>query len=42
VLANVLIAVLDGLQFQWLLDDSVDMTAGYALLASLIRETLRR
>ena len=42
VLANVLIAVLDGLQFQWLLDDSVDMTAGYALLASLIRENLRR
>jgi len=24
-LANVLIAVLDGLQFQWLLDESVDM-----------------
>jgi AcrR family transcriptional regulator len=40
VLANLLIAVLDGLQFQWLLDDSVDMKAGYALLASLIRETL--
>jgi AcrR family transcriptional regulator len=39
-LANVLIAVMDGLQFQWLLDDSVDMTAGYALLASLIRDTL--
>jgi AcrR family transcriptional regulator len=39
-LANVLIAVLDGLQFQWLLDDSVDMKAGYALLASLIQDTL--
>jgi AcrR family transcriptional regulator len=35
-LANVLIAVLDGLQFQWLLDDSVDMKAGYGLLAGLI------
>lgn len=40
VLANVLIAVLDGLQFQWLLDDSVDMQSGYALLSSLIRQTL--
>jgi AcrR family transcriptional regulator len=39
-LANLLIAVLDGLQFQWLLDDSVDMLGGYALLTSLIRETL--
>jgi hypothetical protein len=39
-LANVLIAVMDGLQYQWLLDDSVDMRAGYALLASLIRDTL--
>jgi len=35
-LANVLIAVLDGLQFQWLLDDSVDMKASYALLADLL------
>jgi AcrR family transcriptional regulator len=40
VLANLLIAVLDGLQFQWLLDDTVDMKAGYALLASLIKDTL--
>jgi AcrR family transcriptional regulator len=36
-LANVLIAVLDGLQFQWLLDPSVDMSAGYAALAEIIR-----
>ena len=35
-LANVLIAVLDGLQFQWLLDRSVDMRASYAALAGLI------
>jgi AcrR family transcriptional regulator len=35
-LANVLIAVLDGLQFQWLLDESVDMRAGYAALAEVI------
>jgi AcrR family transcriptional regulator len=40
VLATVLIAVLDGLQYQWLLDDSVDMKAGYDLVASLIRDTL--
>ena len=36
-LANVLIAVLDGLQFQWLLDQSVDMRASYAALAEIIR-----
>jgi len=36
-LANVLIAVLDGLQFQWLLDESVDMRASYAALSGLIR-----
>jgi AcrR family transcriptional regulator len=36
-LANVLIAVLDGLQFQWLLDHSVDMSASYAALAEIIR-----
>ena len=36
-LANVLIAVLDGLQFQWLLDRSVDMSACYATLAAIIR-----
>lgn len=36
-LANVLIAVLDGLQFQWLLDHSVDMSASYAALAEVIR-----
>jgi AcrR family transcriptional regulator len=36
-LANVLIAVLDGLQFQWLLNHSVDMRAGYAALSELIR-----
>lgn len=36
-LANVLIAVLDGLQFQWLLDESVDMSASYAALRELIR-----
>jgi hypothetical protein len=36
-LANVLIAVLDGLQFQWLLDRSVDMRASYATLAEIIR-----
>ena len=34
-LANVLIAVLDGLQFQWLLDESVDMRASYAALSEL-------
>jgi AcrR family transcriptional regulator len=36
-MANVLIAVLDGLQFQWLLDESVDMRASYAALRELIR-----
>jgi AcrR family transcriptional regulator len=36
-LANVLIAVLDGLQFQWLLDESVDMSASYAALSEIIR-----
>jgi len=36
-LANVLIAVLDGLPFQWLLDRSVDMRASYAALAEIIR-----
>jgi AcrR family transcriptional regulator len=36
-LANVLIAVMDGLQFQWLLDPAVDMSAGYATLAGMIR-----
>ena len=36
-LANVLIAVLDGLQFQWLLDESVDMRASYAALREMIR-----
>jgi AcrR family transcriptional regulator len=36
-LANVLIAVLDGLQYQWLLDSSVDMRASYATLAEIIR-----
>ena len=36
-LANVLIAVLDGLQFQWLLNQSVDMRASYAALSELIR-----
>lgn len=35
-LANVLIAVLDGLQFQWLLNRSVDMRASYAALSELI------
>jgi hypothetical protein len=29
--------VLDGLQFQWLLNPSVDMGACYATLAALIR-----
>jgi AcrR family transcriptional regulator len=38
-LANVLIAALDGLQFQWLLDQSVDMSASYAALAEMIRAT---
>lgn len=32
-----LIAVLDGLQFQWLLDESVDMSASYAALSEIIR-----
>lgn len=36
-LANVLIAVLDGLQFQWLLDESVDMSASFAALSEIIR-----
>jgi AcrR family transcriptional regulator len=36
-LANVLIAVMDGLQFQWLLDQSVDMSASYETLAEIIR-----
>lgn len=36
-LANVLIAVLDGLQYQWLLDQSVDMPASFATLAAIIR-----
>lgn len=36
-LANVLIAVQDGLQFQWLLDQSVDMRACFATLVEIIR-----
>jgi AcrR family transcriptional regulator len=40
-LANVLIAVMDGLQFQWLLDDSVDMSAGYAVLTEVISAAVR-
>jgi AcrR family transcriptional regulator len=36
-LANVLIAVQDGLQFQWLLDQSVDMGACYATLVEMIQ-----
>jgi AcrR family transcriptional regulator len=39
-LANVLIAVLDGLQFQWLLDESVDMSRSYAMVADLVRAAL--
>jgi AcrR family transcriptional regulator len=39
-LASLLIAVMDGLQFQWLLDDSVDMNASYQTLAKLIRSSL--
>jgi AcrR family transcriptional regulator len=36
-LANILIAVLDGLQYQWLLNPSVDMSASFAALAAMIR-----
>jgi AcrR family transcriptional regulator len=39
-LTNVLIAVMDGLQFQWLMDDSVDMHASFVLLTRLIRSSL--
>lgn len=34
------IAVLDGLRFQWLLDESVDMSASYAMVAGLVRQAL--
>ena len=35
-LATALIALMDGLQFQWLLDDTVDMAKSYGMIARLI------
>ncbi|MBT8224480.1 MAG: TetR/AcrR family transcriptional regulator [Dactylosporangium sp.] len=36
VVAALLLAVMDGLQIQWLLDEEVDMRAGFALLVDLL------
>ncbi|WP_228822960.1 hypothetical protein [Nocardia blacklockiae] len=35
-LARLLIAVMDGLQLQWLLDDTVDMSGTFDLLLTLL------
>ena len=40
LLAPVIVAVMDGLQTQWLLDQQVDMAASFALFSSLIGEAL--
>lgn len=40
VLAPVVVAVMDGLQTQWLLDEQVDMVASFALFADLIGTAL--
>jgi AcrR family transcriptional regulator len=39
-LASILIAVMDGLQYQWLLDDSIDMVESYRALARLLSAAL--
>ena len=39
-LVPLLVAVMDGLQIQWLLDPQVDMRASFALFADLLKEIL--
>jgi AcrR family transcriptional regulator len=39
-LASILIAVMDGLQYQWLLDDSIDMVESYRVVARLVAAAL--
>jgi len=39
-LVQLIVAVMDGLQIQWLLDEQVDMVASFSLLASLLKESL--
>ena len=40
-LASILLAVMDGLQFQWLLDESIDMVQCYKVLAQLVASGLK-
>lgn len=40
-LVPLLVAVMDGLQIQWLLDAQVDMRASFALFADLLKDVLR-
>lgn len=40
-LASILIAVMDGLQYQWLLDESIDMVETYRVLAQLLAAALK-
>jgi AcrR family transcriptional regulator len=39
-LASILIAVMDGLQYQWLLDSSIDMVESYRVVARLVAAAL--
>lgn len=39
-LVPVIVAVMDGLQIQWVLDPTIDMLAGFQLFAGLVRSTL--
>ena len=41
-LVPLIVAVMDGLQIQWLLDPEVDMVASFALFADLFKQILRR
>jgi AcrR family transcriptional regulator len=40
-LVHVIVAVMDGLQIQWLLDKELDMVASYSLFAGLLEQILR-
>jgi len=39
--ASALIAVMDGLQYQWLLDDEVDMVSAFEAIVGLVEDGLR-
>lgn len=40
-IAAIIVAVMDGLQFQWLLDESVDMTRCYRILRRFVEDSIR-